>query len=51
MNSMVHLEPNVNSVITSMVQKLDGLSGMIDFGNFLQLFAFGTAFAIESSLY
>lgn len=41
MDSMVHLEPNVSSILTSMVQKLDTLSGVVDLGAFLQLFAFG----------
>ncbi|RAL02329.1 cytochrome P450 [Aspergillus ibericus CBS 121593] len=49
MNSMVHLEPNVNPVIRSMMRKLDGLSGVIDLGAFLQLFAFDIIGAVSFS--
>ncbi|RAK85091.1 cytochrome P450 family protein [Aspergillus costaricaensis CBS 115574] len=49
MDSMVHLEPNVSSLLTSMVQKLDTLSGVVDLGVFLQLFAFDVIGAVSFS--
>ncbi|PYI08872.1 cytochrome P450 family protein [Aspergillus sclerotiicarbonarius CBS 121057] len=49
MNSMVHLEPNVNPVIMSMVQKLGGMSGIINLGDFLQFFAFDVIGAVSFS--
>jgi cytochrome P450 len=42
MDSMVHLEPNVDLVISQMVEQLDKINGRtIDLGLWLQLYAFG----------
>ncbi|PWY70505.1 cytochrome P450 family protein [Aspergillus heteromorphus CBS 117.55] len=49
MNSMVHLEPNVDAVIKTLIQKLDGLSGVVDLGAFIQLFAFDVIGAVSFS--
>ncbi|OJJ67368.1 hypothetical protein ASPBRDRAFT_58930 [Aspergillus brasiliensis CBS 101740] len=49
MDSMVYLEPNVSSILESMVQKLDTLSGVVDLGAFLQLFAFDVIGAVSFS--
>lgn len=43
MDSMVHLEPKVDLVISQMVEQLDKISGQtINLGLWLQLYAFGT---------
>jgi hypothetical protein len=43
MDSMVHLEPKVDLVISQMVEQLDKISGhTFDLGLWLQLYAFGT---------
>lgn len=43
MDSMVHLEPKVDLVISQMVEQLDKISGQtIDLGLWMQLYAFGT---------
>ncbi|PYH91815.1 cytochrome P450 family protein [Aspergillus ellipticus CBS 707.79] len=49
MNSLVHLEPNVDVVIRTMMQKLGGLSGAVDLSAFLHFFAFDVIGAVSFS--
>lgn len=41
MDSMVYLEPMVDSLIVATMEKLSTLPGVIDLGVWIQLFAFG----------